>query len=490
VTFRSARDNLPFRKGIWPLTDYLLAVLCAALCWNGVRWATGSGSFLMLDELGNLSRYLGISYRDMITFFPQWIYNDRPIGFAIERLLFDAFGFDYRRQLVVFLVIHFGNCALGFLLFRRLGVSRPLSIAAIALYGSLWTTAETATYIGAVFDVVCLLFLLGSTLAILSDRRGANVVSAVLFLLALRTKEFAIVVPVLFLILALYLSPNLPLRQSLGLAVRRVWMHLWIGAIFAIRYLLLIPRMGAEMGPGNPYYMNPDPVTILHSLSYYTAWIFGSEDTVLPRHPFLLAFIFGAILLYGLYGRRIAVVFGLAAYVVTLLPVTMISNREPYYLYAPQLFLILLAAGLVEDLIRTLKGEQPQRVAFTGVAVAAMAAAAMFQRSSYFKDRVNFFVTVRHISKISSIDASRLLPELAPESHIYVNHHAQTPWLFIPGPCDFFKLAKKDRSIFCILNKPEDELRTLYSQDDGPKYFLRYDESGALGVVDARVANP
>jgi len=444
----------------------------------------------MLDELGNLGRYLGASYRGMITFFPQWIYNDRPIGFAIERLLFDAFGFDYRRQLGVFLAIHFGNCVLGFLLFRRFGVNRALSIAAIGLYGSLWTTAQTATYIGAVFDVACLFFLLGSTLAFLSDKRGASAVSAVLFLLALRTKEFAIVVPVLFSVLALYLSPNLPLRQALGFAVRRVWMHLLIGAIFAVRYLLFIPRMRAVMGPGSPYQMHLDPVTILQSLSYYTASIFGSEDQGLSRHPFLLAFLFGAILLYGLYRRRAAVVFGLAAYVLTLLPVTMISNRQPYYVYAPQLFLILLAAVLIEDLTRILNGERLQWAACISVAVAIMAAADMFQRSSYFKDRMNWFVTVRHISYTSAMDASRLLPALAPGAHIYINHNAQMPWLFIPGPCDFFKLAKKDRSIICVLNEPEDKLRVLYSQDRGPKYFLDYKESGSFSVVDSAVANP
>jgi hypothetical protein len=361
-------------------------------------------------------------------------------------------------------------------------VNRALSIAAIGLYGSLWTTAETATYIGAVFDVVCLFFVLASTLAFLSDRRGATVVSAVLFLLALRTKEFAIVVPVLFSVLALYLSPNLPLRQALGCAFRRVWMHLLLGAIFAIRYLLFIPRMRAVMGPSSPYRMDLHPVTILHSLSYYTAWIFGSEDTALARHPFLLAFIFGAILLYGLYRRKTAVVFGLAAYILTLLPVTMIPNRQPYYVYAPQLFLILLVAVLVEDLIRTLKGERLQRAACVSVAVAIMAAAAMFQRSSYFKDRMNWFVTVRHISMASSIDASRLLPGLTPGAHIYIDHHAEAPWLFIPGPCDFFRLAKRDSPIVCVLNEPEDKLRTLYAHDDGPKYFLEYHESGALSV--------
>jgi hypothetical protein len=76
------------------------------------------------------------------------------VGYVLEQLLFDSFGFNYRPQVILFLLIHAANCAMGFVLFRRLGVGVPLSIAAIGVYGSLWTTAETATYLGAVFDVV------------------------------------------------------------------------------------------------------------------------------------------------------------------------------------------------------------------------------------------------------------------------------------------------------------------------------------------------
>lgn len=102
--------------------ELILALLAAVLCWSGVSWALQPGLILMMDELGNLTRFLDAPYWQLITLFPQSFYNDRPVGLAFERLLFDGFGFNYAAQLSCYLVIHFTNCGLVFLLFRRLGV--------------------------------------------------------------------------------------------------------------------------------------------------------------------------------------------------------------------------------------------------------------------------------------------------------------------------------------------------------------------------------
>ena len=142
----------------------LLAVWASLLCWHGVSWAFHPNQFLYSDEISNLAWQFDISYRWYFYLLPQRIYNDRPIGFMFERILYDLFGMDYTRHLACFLLIHFANCGLIYLLFRCLELSPQLTIAAIGVFGGLSRTALTATYVGASFDVLCTFFLLGSIL--------------------------------------------------------------------------------------------------------------------------------------------------------------------------------------------------------------------------------------------------------------------------------------------------------------------------------------
>jgi hypothetical protein len=194
--------------------EAVLAVFAGAMCWSAVSWALRPGQFPYLDELATRGVFLLGSYSQIVHFFPTNYYADRPIGWAFIKLMGDCFDFDYTRQVACLLAVHFANCALGFWLFRKLGLGVPLAIAGVAVFGSVWTSAQTATYLGESFDVICLFFLLGSMIAMLSER---GILSGVLFLAALRSKEFAIVIP--FLLTGL-LALRLP-SASLGRALIR-----------------------------------------------------------------------------------------------------------------------------------------------------------------------------------------------------------------------------------------------------------------------------
>src|SRR4051812_19936336 len=99
----------PYRAVVVTLT-----AVAMLLCWEGVAWAfRGSDLYLYGDEIANVALYKRVSYRQILHFFPEWIYNDRPVGIAVERLLFDRFGFQYTAQLRFFVVFHFVNCLLA-----------------------------------------------------------------------------------------------------------------------------------------------------------------------------------------------------------------------------------------------------------------------------------------------------------------------------------------------------------------------------------------
>ncbi|MGA3023603.1 MAG: hypothetical protein ABSF98_02415 [Bryobacteraceae bacterium] len=456
--------------------ELALAVFAAGLSWEAVGWALRPGLSMMLDELSNLTWFLWGPYSNAVHFFPTSFYSDRPIGFAFIRLLTDLFGLDYTRQVACQLAIHLANCLLAFLLFRRLGAGVPLSLAGIGLWGSLSATALTATYLGEAFDVICLFFLLGSTLAVLSEKRGAAALSAVLFLAALRSKEFAIVTPFLLTVLVGLQPPRLPFRQTLARLGRRLWMHYLILTVFGLRYLFLLPRYLAIAGRQDPYHMDFRMATVLNSLSWYTAQVFGVRS--LP--PLMLAVLLAAIFAWAVVRRRAGMAFGLAAYVLTLLPVCFMPNiRVPYWLYAPQLFLILAVCLLLEEVLALCCAREGLRWAAAAcIALVCLSAATRFRRSP-----VLWHMEVRRACMRTASDARVQLPRLGPGTHLYVNNGRETPWLFLAGPCDYFKVISKQQSIFCVLGRPADQLRALYESDKGPKYFVDYRKDGSITVA-------
>src|SRR5215467_6860037 len=67
--------------------EVLMATLGIVIAWRCVSWALAPGLYLYGDEIGNLARVWSRSYGDILNIFPEWIYNDRPIGFGFLRLL-------------------------------------------------------------------------------------------------------------------------------------------------------------------------------------------------------------------------------------------------------------------------------------------------------------------------------------------------------------------------------------------------------------------
>ena len=432
------------------------------------------GLSMMLDEIGNLHMPQGELSFKFVTILPHYAYNDRPVGLLLERWWFDLFGFHYLPQLVFLLSIHLANLLLGFFLFRRLGASVLATLAALCIFGTLSTTAQTATYLGAIFDVLCLFFMLASILAFLSQKRGAAVLSALLFFLALRTKEFAMVLPVLLLAIAYFEN-----------TLRRLWIHLAIWAVFLVQYAGLIRHMIATLSPGNAYTIRADLPTVLASFSYYTSLIFHEEWH--PGRAYLIVALLLAIAGYAVYRRRGWIAWAIAAYVLILLPVTIIpGNRAPFYVYAPALFLSFAVALTAEDILGLLIHNQRFRWLATAAAVAGVLIfVALFQKGPYFKNRVGFTLSQRRTAQVTAADISALLPSLQPNSWLDIYHGANRPWLLIPGPCDFLNLPLHRQAYNCTLSSSLDDLRAQYSAQKPPKYYLVYGADGSLRRGDA-----
>jgi len=461
----------------------LLFVLAAAvLCWKGVGWAFHQPTFLFADEIGNLPWSASWSYSGLFHFFPDQVYNDRPLGSALELFLYQLFAFDYTRQLSCFLLIHFSNCLLIYAILRRLDVSLPLSAACVGLFGALSTTAQTATYIGASFDVLCTFFLLASIFTILGEKRWCHYLSAVLFLLALRSKEFAIVTPVILTMLVAWRAAGgRSARQTLRTVLARLWLHYLVLIAFGARYLYFMLHMRDSIPASDPYYMDFRLATVVHSVLYYVALAFGREDFSLNWLP---PGILLTLAVYGLVRRRIGVWIALAAFLLTILPVATLPRlRTPFYVYGPQVFLLLAICLLLEDVAGLVSKRSTVRWAATACAAAGLLCyGAALRRTVYYRSRIGFTQTVRSACALSAADARAKLGAIGPGSHIYLNHGNQTPYLMTAGPCRFLRILRHDDSISCVIGKPYEELRKLYDLDASEKYFVDYQPGGSLAV--------
>ena len=465
---------------VW-IAGWFLGLWALALCWTGVGWAFHAWPMLAQDEISNLGWPLQMSYGQILHLFPDFIYNDRPLGFALERFLFERFGFNYFPQLICFLAIHFANCAMAFLLFRRLGLRIPIAIAALGVLGALSTTAQTATYLAASFDVLCTFFLLGSTLAILSERRWCWILSAFLYLLALRSKEFGIVIPVLLtVLLAIGAAKDLPLRRMAIEIGKRLWLHYAILLVFGVRYLWLAKDMRATLPAGTPYYMDFSLVTALKSLAYYAALIFGAED----HFRGVVCVLMLVILAYAVVRRSAVILAGFGAYGLMLLPVSFLPNiRAPFYAYGPQIFLLFAVAFFLQDLLDfAIRKDSVRWRASVCVALAALTAVSVVRESQYYRDRVHFSWMVRSVCGRSAASIQKQLAHIGPSAHVYVNSGTETPWLFEYGDCVYLRTLLHSQSVQCIIRQPEPELRTLYNLDANEKYFADYAPDGTLTV--------
>lgn len=477
-------NNMTSGQSLKRVTTIALALWAVLLCWAAVRWALRPGLFPILDELSNPALFLNGSYHDYVHFFPVQFFGDRPLAWALVKLLADLCGFNYTRQVLCFIAIHFANCGMAFVLFRRLGASLPIAIAGLGLFGSVWTSAQSATYTGEPGDVICLFFLLACTLALLWERQGATVLSAVLFLAALRSKEYAIVFPIVLTLLLALRLPRMPLLKVLSAVGRRLWMHYLIAVVFGLLYIPLYRVYRADFASSSPYHMDPHPSAVMSSLGYYTALVFGADESRWQLPPLLLVLALTAILCWAVYCRRAGLAFGVSAYVLTVLPVCLISNRTPFYVYAPQVFLILALCLLVEEILALVtKSESRRWVAAVCIAVVCFSWCVAFRRSAYFRDKMNWTYSVRRASMRTARGVDALLPPMGPGSHVYVDHNPNTmPWLFL-APCPYLQLVNHQRGITCIVDQPTGQLRAFYAADPGPKYFVEYHDDGSITVA-------
>jgi hypothetical protein len=277
------------------------------------------------DEFDNLALTRAIGPGEAIKglISPHYYENNfRPVGHLFYRALGAAAGLNYPLYIAALHLLHFVNIALLWLILRRLQLPFWASATALVFFAFHMAVFDIYWRPMYVYDLLCGAFCLLALLFWLGDRWILSLLS---FWLAYRSKEIAVMLP---LVLAAY-------ELLVG---KRRWLRL--APFFAISIWFGLQGLFVATHLKSAYAMHYQPADLAKSILFYSSRVFLMP----PVAAFVLLLV---PVLITLLTRDRMVWFGLIAFVVLLTPMLLLSERlSGAYLYVP-LIGLTIAIGAV-----------------------------------------------------------------------------------------------------------------------------------------------
>jgi hypothetical protein len=236
-------------------------------------WILKSSNSLTMDDFTTICSAQFNGYSDIFRILPSKSYNDRSVGVMFVKILNDMFGTNYKMYHYGFLVIHFVNIGLvyfiGEKLFKKDDNNYVYAILMAAIFGIYPVSLMPVQWIAAVYDLIGCLFVLLSIFFYLKSEEDEKyksfygVLSIFSYYLSLRSKEMALVLPVILVVYEIGKSLK---NRSL---VKLPW-FLYFNIIFMFGYAYILFTSGmSEMLPNNPYYQNFNLIYLFRNLIRY-----------------------------------------------------------------------------------------------------------------------------------------------------------------------------------------------------------------------------
>jgi hypothetical protein len=274
------------------------------------------------DEIDNLSWTRYLSPLDYLKGAATPLYqpnNFRPAGHFYFYAVEGAAGLDFPAYVAVLHALHLLNVWLLWLIVRRLGATPLAAAAACAFFGLHMALFDNFWKPMYVFDVLCTTF---SLTALLCWMHGRWVLSFLAFWLAYKSKELAVMLPML---LALY---------EIWFGKRR-WKPLL--PFFAVSFSFGLQSMLFNPNRDNDYTFRFTLAALAKTAPYYAERIF-----LVPWLGFVIP-------LFALFARNRRTWFGLAALTLFFLPMLFLPGRVfSAYCYLPLTGLAIALTGIAE----------------------------------------------------------------------------------------------------------------------------------------------
>ncbi len=401
------------------------------------------------------------SYSDLFSLLPRQIYNDRPVGAIFIKFIYDTFGLNYEAFLFFQIFLHGVNSILLYIFAKKyIGNVGSLIAAGVS---AAWVSANAAAYwTGAMFD------LLGATLCLLSllfwqlSRRSKFKLlyvcaGAAMYFLAVRSKEFAIGLPLLIFIINTLLD-----RRSRGEAVKDLGPYLVVMLVLGSRYIYLLVGSGLVGDSKNIYGL--DYSSILGNSWVYFSKLFYSDAFGWIPSVVALSIMLIASLTSFEYRRMFFVC--MCGFLMLLGPTLLLSNHlDALYLYAPHYFIAFSIGALC------VLGWHGKLLSFAAGAILVIAPinSLWYANVSNFNDSKSS----KNLHQYNSL--FRVIGHFEAGSRVYI--YGLEPYFnpFSYGPGNSLKIRMRDPSLSVRIEEEKEVLIAEFCSDAIPKYFISYE---------------
>lgn len=457
----------------WKIEALFIPVVAMAALWS-CYWLLDPRNFFKADDWGWLGFSTFKDIGDFLNILPTRIYNDRPVGALFIRGMHHLVGLNYPVFQVALVLLHVVNSVMLYLIACRYMPREGAFVAAIL--SAAWLVALNAVgWVAAIFD------LLGATLCLVAVllrqqalRRGGNwrwtIAGALAYLLALRTKEYAIgLVAVLFLMELL--CERRRIRQILnGLAP-----YIGIFVVYMANYSWIYVQM--PIPTDDPYKPHFSVVDVAVNLWHYVANMFYLE---IAGRWAMVAVVMGLASLAVLtaWRRNGVAVWGLASFAILLGPTLLLTNHlDNLYLYAPHFFMALaIGAGFAAGWIG--------RLIASALAIFVLLVPVV---SGLHNGVVNFTLNKTEVIQSQYRFAMEQLAGAEDNTTVVVS--GVEPYFnpFSYGPGDALNIAVWRKKFKLVVEKPMEDLDRAFCQAPGAKRFFHFDGMTGTDITDEKV---
>ncbi len=448
----------------------IAAIAAAAFLYN--LWLLDARTYFYADDWQWLWRAEFMPWSDPLDLMlPVWAYNDRPLGAAFIKGLYTAFGLNHHAFQIVLLALHAVNCVLLYAIAARF--TGRLGALVAALLAAIWFFANGAAgWTAAIFD------LLGATLCLatvalrqVSVRSGndvrVDIAAAICYLMAIRTKEFALGLIVVLLVMNILVE-----RQSFRATLRQLWPYLLVFLVYAARYAQLLNTNHPPSG--TPYHLEFAPPLVAQTLAFYVSNLFWADSAMQPMFVAGLVLALGlAILLANERAQRIAL-WSLSAFVILLGPVLLLpTHPDALYLYTPHFF-VALAIGV-------LPARRPASIALVAILLAGILSQSFW--SPLRRNAIAWHLTTDEANQAMLASAMKALAPVPPGATVFIAGvpPVRNPFWLHPG--NALNIAFKDVTLAVETERPEAELAAKFCRTSGHRRFLRFEGTRATDVT-------
>ena len=451
-------------SGFGPRAWIAIAIIViASFAYN--RWLLDARTFFYVDDWQWLWRaeFFPWSAPEFSSLFPSSVYNDRPVGAAIIKAGYTAFGLDHRAFQLVWLALHTVNCVLAYAIARRFTSHAGALLAGVL--SALWFSANGAVgWTTAIFDLfaatLCLaIVLLRQMSRQRGDRIALDLAGAACYLVAIRTKEFAI-----GMIAVLFVLNVLVERQSIRATIRQLLPYLAVFLVYAARYAQLVGT--STWSSGDPYKPQLSVSSIATNLALYVSKLFYAETRVESIAVVVVVLMFGVGLAVANGSARRAALWGIASFIILLSPLLLLPARvDPLYLYAPHFFVALAIGALVTDRLRA-------------TAAAALVVAAILIPPIWPHPRshiIDFYYDLGERNRALFHSAVKILERAPPGSTVFISGLEPFFNPFSTQPGNAVNVGLRQFDVKVDIEGTEGDLARRFCEAKGARYFLRAD---------------